>query len=450
MSRYDFDLFVIGAGSGGVRAARVSARLGARVAIAEMAQPGGTCVNAGCVPKKLLYYGSTFAEAFRDANGYGWDVLPPQFNWNRLIQHKDSEILRLNQIYTKLMVDAGIVILYGKAVLTGPHSVHINGKIYTAEHILIATGATPVLPNIPGANFSITSNEAFHLPQLPEKIIIIGGGYIAVEFAGIFNGLGVQTTLIHRGDLPLRGFDEEAREVLAEEIIKKGVQLLLNTEVTAIESAGGQLNVQLNSGKYESAGLVLCALGRRPNTDSLGLEIAGVLLDKEGAVVVNRAFQTNIPSILALGDVTNRLQLTPVAITEAMALASTLFGSQPTEVDYANVASCVFSQPNLASVGLTEEQAREQYGEINVFRNSFRPMKHTMTGINEKTFMKLIVDQATDRVIGAHMVGAEAGEIIQGIAIAIKAGVTKSGFDSTIGIHPTAAEEFVTMKMVPR
>jgi len=445
MSRYDFDLFVIGAGSGGVRAARVSASLGARVAIAEMAQPGGTCVNAGCVPKKLLYYGSSFAEAFRDANGYGWDVLQPQFNWNRLLQHKDREILRLNQIYTKLIVDAGVFILYGKAMLTGPHSVVINGTTYTAEHILIATGAQPVLPDIPGAHYAITSNEAFHLPQLPEKMIIVGGGYIAVEFAGIFNGLGVQTTLVHRGHLPLRGFDEEVREVLAQEISKKGVRLLLNTEVTAFESAGKQLNVQLNNGTKELTEMVLCALGRRPNSASLGLETAGVSLDEDGAVIINRAFQTNIPSICALGDVTNRLQLTPVAITEAIALANTLFGNQPTEVDYTDVASCVFSQPNLASVGLTEEQARVKYGQINVFRNSFRPMKHTMTGVNEKTFMKLIVDQTTDKVVGAHMVGAEAGEIIQGIAIAIKAGVTKSRFDSTIGIHPTAAEEFVTM-----
>lgn len=446
MTRFDFDLFVIGAGSGGVRAARVAAGFGARVAIAELHQLGGTCVNAGCVPKKLFYYSSSYAEHFNDAKGFGWESETPRFNWKQLLQNKDREISRLNEIYRKMLLDAGVVILSGQAVLAGPHTISINNATYTAERILIATGGQPVLPDIPGGQYSISSNEAFHLPQLPQKIIIVGGGYIAVEFAGIFNGIGVDTALVHRGPLPLQGFDHEAREIFTNEMQKKGVRVLLNTNITGIEPDAGRYKVRYSDGKSESADLIMYAIGRRPNTAGLGLEKSGVMLDTNGAVVTDSYFQSNIPSIYAIGDVIHRHQLTPVAISEATVLARSLYGNQPSEMDYTNIATCVFSQPNVAMVGLTEELAKQRYDEIAVYRTSFRPMKHTMTGKNEKTLMKLLVDRASDKVVGAHMVGADAGEIIQGIAIAIKAGATKTQFDSTIGIHPTAAEEFVTMK----
>ncbi len=446
MAKFDFDLFVIGAGSGGVRAARVAAGLGARTAIAELHQLGGTCVNAGCVPKKLFYYSSAYGEEFNDAKGFGWETGSPRFNWQQLVQNKDREISRLNEIYRKLLLDAGIAILSGQALITGPHTVIINNTTYTVGRILIATGGRPVLPDIPGGQYCITSDDAFHLQQLPEKIVIVGGGYIAVEFAGIFNGLGVDTTLVHRGRLPLQGFDHEAREMLTHEMQKKGVRLLLNTNITAIEPDADRYRISYSDGNRDATDLIMYAIGRRPNTAGLGLEKSGVKLDKNGAIIINSSYQTDIPSIYAIGDVTHRRQLTPVAIAEGAALARSLYGNQPAAVDYSNIATCIFSQPNLAMVGLTEEQAKSQYADITVYRTSFRPMKHTMTGNNEKTLMKLLVDNATDKVVGAHMVGMDAGEIIQGIAIAIKAGATKTQFDSTIGIHPTAAEEFVTMK----
>ena len=446
MAIFDFDLFVIGAGSGGVRAARMSTSFGARVAIAEKQKLGGTCVNAGCVPKKLFYYASSYGEAFDDANGFGWETINPPFHWKQLLKNKDREISRLNEIYKKLLLDAGVVILSGHALITGPHTVILDNTSYTAERILIASGGQPVLPDIPGGQYCISSDHVFHLPQLPEKILIVGGGYIAVEFAGIFNGLGVDTTLVYRGPLPLQGFDTEAREFLIQEMQKKSVRLLLNTSISNIEPAARGYSVRYSDGKTDSADLIMYAIGRHPNTSGLGLERAGIQLDANGAIIINSHFQSNIPSVYAIGDVTNRIQLTPVAIAEAMVLARSLFGNQPSEVNYTNIPTCVFSQPNLATVGLTEEKARLEYKDIAIYKTTFRPMKHTMTGKNEKTLMKLVVDKATDNVLGAHMVASEAGEIIQGIAIAIKAGATKAQFDSTIGIHPTAAEEFFTMR----
>jgi len=446
MSKFNLDLFVIGAGSGGIRAAKMAARYGARVAIAEQQYLGGTCVNVGCVPKKLLVYSSLYASEFDYAKGYGWDLAGAKFSWQQLILNKNREILRLNGVYERLLSDAGIQILTGKACIAGPNQITINDKTYTAERILIATGGRPAIPDIPGKQFCITSNDAFFLEKLPEKITLYGGGYIAVEFAGIFNGLGVDTTLVCRGPLLLRGFDHDAREFLVNEMRKKGIKLLHNDTIDRIDKDNDKLNVQLHQGGRHGSDMVMCAIGRQPNTDGFGLEAAGVKLDAEGAAIIDDSFRTSVASIYAIGDVTNRFQLTPVAIAEGTALADALFAGKPGNVDYENIPTCVFSQPNLAKVGLTEEQARQRFTGISVFKSSFTPLKHTMTGSVEKTFIKLVVDKQSDRVIGAHMVGAEAGEIIQGLAVAMKAGATKAQFDATLGIHPTAAEEFVTMR----
>lgn len=453
MSSYDYDLFVIGAGSGGVRAARMAAGFGARVAVAEDRYLGGTCVNVGCVPKKLLVYAAHFAGDFEDAAGYGWKAGPASFDWRRLIENKNAEIHRLNGIYERLLNNAGATLINGRAVITDPHTISINQRTCTAERILVATGGWPTVPDIPGREHVITSNEAFYLDSLPPQITIVGGGYIAVEFAGIFNGLGVETTLLYRGPLFMRGFDNELREVLAEEIRKKGVKLEFNTDVDRIEKYGDRYTLHVSARDREfpspeplTTDLVMYATGRHPMTSGLGLEEAGVKLTWNGAVVVNDEYQSTVPSIYAIGDVTHRFNLTPVATAEGTALAGNLYGGKPGRVSYEDIPTCVFSQPNLGTVGVTEEQARERYGEFDVFKTSFRPMKHTMTGRDEKTFMKMLVDRATDRVIGVHMIGPDAGEIIQGMAIALKAGATKEQFDATIGIHPTSAEEFVTMR----
>lgn len=446
MNKYDLDLFVIGAGSAGVRAARMAAGFGARVAIAEVDQPGGTCVNAGCIPKKLLYYSAIHAEIFNDANGYGWQNHKPGFNWQHLRDNKDREISRLNGIYRKLLVETGVEILSGRAELAGPQTVAVNGKLYSTERIIIATGSYAVRPDIPGAEFCITSDEAFHLDKLPKKIIIAGGGYIALEFAGIFNGLGVQTSLVHRGPLPLGGFDDDIRQAISEELRKKGIQLLLNTEIKRIGPDVGGYQVVYGDNSHETTDLVMFAIGRRPASDGIGLEQPGVKLAQDGAIITNSRYQTNVPSIYAIGDVAGRQQLTPVAIAEAIALTRQLYQDNQTGVDYENIPTCIFSQPNVAMVGLTETQARQQFSNIDIYRTRFRPLKHTLTGNSEKTLMKLVVDRTTDKVLGAHMIGADAGEIIQGIAIALRAGATKTQFDTTIGIHPTAAEEFVTMR----
>ncbi len=446
MDKFDYDLFVIGAGSGGVRAARMSSSFGARVAITEDRYLGGTCVNVGCVPKKLLVYASHFSEDFENARGFGWKLGTTDFNWQQLIKNKNTEIKRLNGVYAKILDSNGVERIEGHGSLVDEHTVAVNGKNYSAERILIATGGWPSIPDIPGNEHVISSNEVFFLETLPEKILIVGGGYIAVEFAGIFNGLGVDTTLLYRGPLFLRGFDEDVRNFLAEEMQKKGINLKFETNIDSIEKTDNQLLATLTDGSTLTADQILYATGRKPKTEDIGIETLGIKLDKVAAIIVNDEYQTNIPSIYAVGDVTNRVNLTPVALAEGMFLARRLYNNETSPVDYENIPTCVFSQPNIGTVGLTEEEARDKYDQIDIYKSSFTPMKHTLSGDDEKTFMKLIVDKATDRVIGVHMVGPEAGEIMQGIGIAMKAGASKSDFDKTIGIHPTTAEEFVTMR----
>jgi glutathione reductase (NADPH) len=443
---FDFDLFVIGAGSGGVRAARMSAGFGARVAIAEDRYLGGTCVNVGCVPKKLFVYASRFAEEFADARGYGWDLETPEFHWPRLIANKNREIERLNGAYGRLLKDSGAQLVTGRARLLDQHTVAVGEQRWTAKHILIATGGWPRVPEFPGREHVITSNEVFHLKELPRRAVVVGGGYVAVEFAGIFQGLGVHTTQLYRGELFLRGFDNECRAFLAAEVRKRGVDLRFNSDVASINRNANGLRVVLNDGNALDADLVLYATGRAPSTAGLGLEEAGIRLCDGGAIEVNASLQSSVPHIYAIGDVTDRVNLTPVATAEGTALARTLFGGQSTRVDYDGIPSCIFSQPNLATVGMTEQAAGSGGREVLVFRTSFTPMKQSLGGRSEKTLMKLVVDKASDRVLGAHMIGPDAGEIIQGLAIAMKAGATKAMFDATIGIHPTAAEEFVTLR----
>lgn len=449
MAEFDYDLFVIGAGSGGVRASRMAASYGARVGIAEERYLGGTCVNVGCVPKKLFVYASHYREDFHDAEGYGFAAAAPAFDWQRLRDNKDAEIKRLNGIYGNLLKSAGVTLHDGRARLLDAHTVAIGDNRISARHILIATGSWPFVPDIPGAELAVTSNEMFHLDTLPGRAVVVGGGYIAVEFAGILAGLGVDTTLIYRGSLFLRGFDDGIREFVAEEVRKKGVKLEFETEVTRIEAlADGQRRLHLKGGNASTldTGLVLYATGRRPLVEGLGLDAAGVELDERGAIRVDEGFRTSVPNILALGDVIDRFQLTPVAIAEGMAVARALFRGEPVNMDYDAIPTAVFCQPNIGTVGPTEAEARQRHGHIEVFESEFRPMKHTMTGAEERTLMKLIVSADDDRVVAAHMVGPDAGEIIQGLAVAIKAGATKAHFDATVGIHPTAAEEFVTMR----
>lgn len=446
MSNYDYELFVIGAGSGGVRAARMSASYGARVGIAEDRYLGGTCVNVGCVPKKLFVYASHVSEEIHNARGFGWEFDHTTFDWSTLIKNKNTEIQRLNGVYKNLLDNTGVETIYGRATIVDEHTVAIEGKQFTAERILVATGGWPMVPDIPGKEHVISSNEAFFLESLPEKIIIVGGGYIAVEFAGIFNGLGVDTTLLYRGPLFLRGFDHDIRITLAEEMQKKGINIKFKTNINSIEKTEDQLIATLEDGTRLEAGQIMYATGRKPMTNDLGLEKVGIKLDEKNAIKVNKDYQTNVPSIYAIGDVTDRVNLTPVALAEGMVLAKRFFGNEDKSVDYSDIPTCVFSQPNLGTVGLTEEQAREKYKDIDIYKSKFTPMKYSLSDNDEKTLMKMIVDKTTDRVIGVHMLGPDAGEIIQGIGIAMKAGARKADFDSTIGIHPTAAEEFVTMR----
>jgi len=447
MSQYDYDLFVIGAGSGGVRAGRIAASLGARVAVAEDRYMGGTCVNVGCVPKKLYVYASEFSESFRDAEGFGWSETTPAFNWDTLRDNKTQEISRLNGIYDNLLSGNGVSVINGRASISGPNTVMVNGKTYTAERILIATGGWPYVPGFPGSEHALTSNEIFDLPDFPKRIVVVGGGYIAVEFAGIFNGLGADTKLLYRRDKILRGFDEDIREFASNEIQAKGVELCLNSNIERIEKLDdGSLRATLIDGVTLEADAILYATGRVANTQGLGLENISVDTNSAGQIVVDNNFQTSEAGIYALGDVIGGMELTPVALAEGMALARHLYSNQPINMDYDNIPTAVFCQPNIATVGLTETKAREQYGDIDVYRSSFRALKNTVSGSPERTLMKLLVDKASDRVVGAHMVGPDAGEIIQGIAVALKAGATKAMFDNTIGIHPTAAEEFVTMR----
>jgi glutathione reductase (NADPH) len=446
MAPFDHDLFVIGGGSGGVRAARIAAGHGARVAVAEQSRYGGTCVIRGCIPKKLLVYAAHFHEDFADAAGYGWTVGEARFSWPGLIAAKDKEIARLEGIYRKLLTDAGAKVLDGRATLADAHTVVLDGKRVTAETILVATGGRAVKPAIPGAELAITSDEAFHLADLPRRIAVLGGGYIACEFAGIFNGLGAEVTLAYRGEALLRGFDGDVRQHLGEEIQRKGIKLVLGAAPARIEKRGGELAVIFGDGREIAADAVMAATGRHPNTAGIGLEAAGVKLAKDGAVAVDEWSRSSVANIYAVGDVTNRVNLTPVAIKEAHAFADTLYGRRPAKADHRNVAHAVFSQPSVSCVGLSEEDARREGFEVKIFRTRFRALKHTLSGRQEFTLMKLVVDAASDRVLGAHMVGAEAAEIIQGLAIAIRCGARKADFDATVGIHPTAAEEFVTMR----
>tara|TARA_B110000240_G_scaffold95252_1_gene107964 strand:+ start:1446 stop:2804 length:1359 start_codon:yes stop_codon:yes gene_type:complete len=447
MSEYDFDLFVIGVGSGGVRAARMSSTYGARVATAEDKFMGGTCVNVGCVPKKLMVYASHFHEDYANAEGFGWSEVKPEFDWPKLIENKNKEIRRLNGIYQGLLDNAGVIHFDGRARIVDAHHISIGDKVISTESILIATGGWPVVPEFPGSEHVITSNEAFFLEQLPKRSLVVGGGYIAVEFAGIFGGLGSQSHLSYRGPLFLRGFDSDVREFVAEELGKKNVQLHFNSNVERIEkNPDGSLKVSFKQGEPLEVDLVMYATGRKPAVDDIGLENVNVALQENGAVIVDEQFRTSEPNIFALGDVTDKIQLTPVAIKEAMAFAQTQYLGKPTVMDYDGIATAVFCQPNIGTVGLSEEQAREKYGEVDVYLSSFKAMKHTLSGSDERSMMKIIVDRESDRVVGVHMVGAEAGEIIQGIAIAMKAGATKAVFDATVGIHPTSAEEFVTMR----
>ena len=446
MPHYEYDLFIIGGGSGGIRAARISSNLGARVALAEESDLGGTCVNVGCVPKKLLFYASHFAEDFNNSNYYGWSFDNKKFNWNKLIKNKNIEIERLNNIYKKMLLDASVDIFSGHASLVDSNTIKIGDKLITSKNILISTGGYPFIPKITGNDHVFTSNEAFFLKSLPKKIIIVGGGYIAVEFASIFNELNVETHLIYRGSLFLRGFDKDLREQLKNEMIKKGINLKFNTEIEKISKKNNNLTIKLTSEESLNASHVMYATGRMPNSTNMNLDQVGVKLDKNNAIKVNKFYQTNLSSIYAIGDVCNRHNLTPVALAEGSILANNLFNKKNDTLNYNNIATCIFSQPNVATVGLSEEEAKKKYNDIKVFKSSFTPMKLTLTKSEEKNFIKLIIDKETDLVIGAHLVSDNAGEIIQGIAIAIKSGATKKIFDETIGIHPTIAEEFVSMR----
>ena len=429
-----------------MRASRVAANLGARVAVAESGRFGGTCVNVGCIPKKLFSYAAHVRSELKEAADFGWDIAEPAFDWTRLVANKDREIDRLNGVYERVLVNAGVTILRGRAVVLGPHAVSLDGKRYTAQHILVATGSWPQKPDIPGADLAMTSNEAFHLEKLPKRALVVGGGYIAVEFASIFHGLGVQTTLAYRGAQLLRGFDAELGTRLGEEMGRKGIAVTLNCSPVSLAKRGDAILVKFNNNTQDSFDLVMFATGRKPNTAGLGLEAQDVKLAADGAVVVDNFSKSSVASIHAIGDVTNRLNLTPVATSEGMALAKTLFGGTPTPVDHENVPTAVFAHPNIGTVGLSEEKARERYGQVDIYKAAFRSLKHTMGNSEERIFMKLVVDAASQRVVGAHMLGPDAGEVIQGIAIAVKLGATKAQFDATIGIHPTAAEEFVTMR----
>jgi glutathione reductase (NADPH) len=447
MAQYDFDLFTIGAGSGGVRASRIAGAYGAKVAVAEDLYLGGTCVNVGCIPKKLLVYASEFGEAFADASGFGWSSANVSFDWPKLIANKDREIERLNGVYERLLTNAGVKIIRGRAEVVDAHTVVIDGQRLTANYLLVATGSWPTVPTVPGAELGITSNEAFHLKKMPRRPLIVGGGYIAVEFAGIFHGLGAHVSLVHRGQLFLRGFDDDMRLTLADEMRKREIGLNFGARIAKMEKKSDDvIAVTLDNGETLESDMVMWATGRMPHSRGLGLERAGVEVDANGAILVNEYSQSSASNVYAIGDVTNRKNLTPVAIAEGHAVADTLFGGKPRTIDYDNIPSAVFSQPPIGTVGLTEAEARERYSAIDVYKSAFKPLKHTLSGRDERAFLKLVVEQKSRRVVGAHMIGPDAGETVQGIAIALKCGATKEQFDATIGIHPTAAEEFVTMR----
>lgn len=446
MPAFDYDLVVIGAGSGGVRAARLAASHGARVAVVESGAMGGTCVNVGCIPKKLFVEAAHFSEDFVDAAGFGWQVDGARLSWPTLRANKDVEIRRLNGVYASLLTNAGVEVVVGQGRLLDAHRVAVDGRELAADRILIATGSQPQRPDWPGCDQMLVSDAIFHLERFPQRPLVIGGGYIAVEFAGIFHGLGAHATLLHRGDLLLRGFDAGVRAFVGEQISKHGIDVRLSTRVARVDGTNGDHRVTLADGSRLETDLILCATGRVPRTDGLGLEAAGVARTATGGIRVDDNFATSVPGIFAIGDVIERRQLTPVALAEGMFVAGHLFDGGRPAVDYDNIPTAVFCQPSIGTVGLTEEEARSRHGSVRVFQSTFRPLKHMLSGRDERTLMRLIVDAASDRVVGVHMVGAEAGEIVQGLAVALKAGATKAVFDRTIGIHPTAAEEFVTMR----
>ncbi|CAA7618141.1 Glutathione reductase [Candidatus Terasakiella magnetica] len=446
MTATDFDLITLGAGSGGGRASRMAAQMGRKVAVVEESRVGGTCVMRGCVPKKLLVMGAHFAEDFTDALGFGWSIGSFGFDWARLVASKNVELNRLETVYNRILRDNNVTLIEGRGRLADAHTVMVGGQALTAETILIATGGRPSLPDVPGIEFAVTSNEALDLMQLPERMVIVGGGYIAVEFAGIFNALGVKVTQVLRGDTVLRGFDQDVRATLAEEMVRKGIDLRCETVVHSIERTGRMYSVRLSGDETIETDLVLYATGRSPNSAGLGLERVGVALNERGAVVVDEYSRTSVENIWAVGDVTDRINLTPVAIAEAMAFVNTAFGGRPTAMEYDNIPSAVFCMPPIATVGLTEAEARRRHGCVDVYLSRFKPMRNTLSGRDERTMMKLIVERTSDRVLGVHMVGPDAPEIVQGFAVALKCGATKAQFDATIGIHPSAAEEFVTMR----
>jgi glutathione reductase (NADPH) len=448
--KHDFDLFVIGAGSGGVRAARIAAGHGARVGICEESRVGGTCVIRGCVPKKLLVYASHFAEEFEDAHGFGWTVEAARFSWPRLLRAKDAEIDRLNRVYIRLLTEAGVTLYPRRGTLIGPHTIRLGEQVVTAGHILIATGGRPWRPDLPGIEHTITSDEAFQLQDLPPRVAVVGGGFIACEFAGIFNGLGAEVTQIYRGDAVLRGFDGDVRRVVGDELRKKGIDLKLATDVARITRTDPGLELELQDGQRVMADQVLYATGRVPNVRGLGLEEVGVAVRADGRVVVDELSRTSVDHIYAVGDVTSRVNLTPVAIYEGHAFADTVFGGRERPVNHEFVPSAVFSQPPVGTVGYSEEDAVHHVGAVDIYLAEFQPMKHTLSGRDEKMMMKLVVESATQEVVGVHIVGPDAPEIVQGFAVAVKSGLTKEQFDSTIGIHPTAAEELVTMRKPAR
>lgn len=450
MTVFDFDLLVIGGGSGGVRAARMAAQRGAKVALIEAQAMGGTCVNVGCIPKKLYSYAAHFAESFEASHGFGWVGPAPVLDWSALKANRAREITRLNGIYLQLLKGAGVQVIEGWATLVDAHTVAVGAQRYSAKNILIATGGKPSVPDIAGREHVITSNDIFDIDPFPKRLLVVGGGYIACEFASIFKGLGAQVTQLYRGAQVLRGFDDEVRAFVAVEMLKAGVDLRLNADVASIVKTAGGLLVTLQDGSTIEADAVLYATGRVPLVQDLGLEALSIAQKPDGAILVNDNYQTSLPHIYAVGDVTARVQLTPVALGEAMVVVDHLLGAAagkaPRSMSYDFIPTAVFTHPNIGTVGLTEAQARERFGAVRVFKSEFKALMHTLSGSSERTFMKLLVDEASDRVVGLHMVGAEAGEIVQGFAVAMKAGATKAVFDSTIGIHPTAAEEFVTMR----
>ena len=448
MADHDVDLFVIGAGSGGVRAARVAASHGARVMAAEEYRVGGTCVIRGCVPKKLLVYASRFSQEFEDAGGYGWTVPDPTFHWSALIANKDREIARLEAAYAATLERYNVALVKSRAVLEDAHTVRLaTGASVRAKTILISTGAWPHMgPSIPGLEHAISSNEAFHLPELPRRILVQGGGYIAVEFACIFAGLGSEVTLVYRGENILRGFDDDVREHLRNEMRNRGITVTCGHTVTEIQKAGEEFGTRLSDNSTIKSDKVMFAIGRHPNVSGFGLERLGIKISSHGGIEVDEFSRTSVSNIYAVGDVTNRVNLTPVAIREGHAFADTVFGGKPTPVDHTNVPTAVFSEPEIGVVGLTETQARERLAKFDVYKTTFRPMKATLSGRNTRTFMKLLVDGTADRVVGCHIVGPDAGELIQVVGIAVKMGATKADFDATMAVHPTAAEELVTMR----